>query len=358
MPYKSLSANPSLAHLKNQARDLLKSVRNGEPQALQRVHEFHPRRTGPQEFALSDAQLTIAREYCYPSWPKLKAAVEAGGDPDRSLPKHERIADPVFRRAVDLLDAGDAGGLRRHLTDHPSVLRQRVFFDIGSYFGQPALLEFVAENPIRHGSLPSNIVEIARIILDAGSDRESINRTLEWVASGRVVREQGAQIPLIDLLCDHGADPNTAMRAALVHGEFSAAEALIRRGAELDLPAAAALGQPHEAAALLPQAGEDERHWALALASQFGRAEVVRLLLEAGVDPNRFNPVGCHSHSTPLHQAALGGHLETARVLVEFGAKLDTKDILFGGTPLGWARHSGQTAVAEYLQTYSDRGDR
>ena len=36
--------------------------------------------------------------------------------------------------------------------------------------------------------------------------------------------------------------------------------------------------------------------------------QIVRMLLDAGEDPNRYNPVGAHSHSTPLHQAAVGGH--------------------------------------------------
>jgi uncharacterized protein (TIGR02246 family) len=53
------------------------------------------------------------------------------------------------------------------------------------------------------------------------------------------------------------------------------------------------------------------------------RADIVRLLLDAGEDPNRYNPDGLHSHSTPLHQAALAGHDAVVRLLVERGARLD-----------------------------------
>jgi ankyrin repeat protein len=102
---------------------------------------------------------------------------------------------------------------------------------------------------------------------------------------------------------------------------------------------------------LLGKSDPDKRHLALAVAAQFGQVEIVRLLLEAGEDPNRFNPVGGHSHSTPLHQAAGNGHMEVVRLLVERGAKVDTKDILFGGTPAGWANYAGKTEVYEYLRS-------
>jgi len=78
-------------------------------------------------------------------------------------------------------------------------------------------------------------------------------------------------------------------------------------------------------------------------------------LLDAGEDPNRFNPVGGHSHSTPLHQAAGNGHLEVVKLLVQRGAKLDVKDILFGGTPAGWANYAGKKDVEAYLRTLESK---
>jgi len=266
-------------------------------------------------------------------------------------PHHERIEDPDFRRAVALLDAGDVEGLRAHLSRHPALVNQRVAFEEGSYFRNPTLLEFVAENPVRHGSLPSNVVDAARAILDAGAARVpgAVDAALGLVVSGRVPRECGVQAPLIDLLCDHGADPEGAMVAALGHGEFEAVDALIRRGAKVDLAAAAAMGRLDDARRALPAAGGAPRHRALAWAAQFGHAGIVRLLLDAGEDPNRLNPEGAHPHSTPLHQAALAGHLDVVRLLVERGARLDIRDTLYQGTPLGWAEHDGRAEVAEYL---------
>jgi len=90
---------------------------------------------------------------------------------------------------------------------------------------------------------------------------------------------------------------------------------------------------------------------ALALASQLGHAEIVRLLLDAGEDPNRYNPVGCHSHSTPLHQAAWAGHMEVVRLLVKRAARLDLKDVLWHGTPTDWARHAGKTEIESFLRS-------
>ncbi len=265
---------------------------------------------------------------------------------------HERIQDADFRRAVDLLDEGNVDGLREHLRGHPQVVRQRVKFEGGNYFREPTLLEFVAENPVRHDSLPPNIAAVARVILDAGgrADREAVDSTLALVCSGRVARELGVQIQLVDLLCDYGARPESAMRAALAHGELDAADALVRRGAMVDLPAAATMGDLEAARRLLPSADAEQRHLALALAAQHGRVEAVALLLEAGEDPDRYNPVDCHAHSTPLHQAALAGHGDVVRLLVEHGARLDVRDIHHRGTPLDWAEHAGRTEVADYLR--------
>jgi hypothetical protein len=368
MPTKHLPARPDLEHLKHQARDLLNARRAARPDALQRIREFHPRFHDATDdaiaaalFTIADGHLAIAREHGFASWARLRThvATRGGNAPVEALdrPHHERIEDPDFRRAVELLDDGDTDGLRRHLERHPAVVTQRVRFEGGNYFRAPTLLEFVAENPARHDSLPPNIVDVARAILDAGArnNRRALEETLGLVSSGRVARECGVQVGLIDLLCDSGADPDGAMRPALAHGEWDAVEALLRRGARLDLPVAAATGRLDPARRLMSAATAGDRHWALALAAQHGHAALVALLLDAGADPNRYNPVGCHAHSTPLHQAAQAGHLEVVRLLVERGARLDLPDTRFNGTPLGWAGHGGRKEVAEYLSSRMTR---
>jgi hypothetical protein len=61
---------PDLDQLRRQARELLRAAAQGEPDALARLHAVSDR------VVLSAAQLAVAREYGFRSWPALKAAVE------------------------------------------------------------------------------------------------------------------------------------------------------------------------------------------------------------------------------------------------------------------------------------------
>lgn len=360
MPTKSLPVSAHIDHLKHQAKDLLSDFRQEKMSAYQRLREFHPRMSGltdkavaQQTFSLSDALLSIAREYGYPSWPRLKAVVAEARGQDFALNHNERIEDHVFRQAVDFLDEGAEALLRQHLADHPALVHQKALFEGGNYFSEPTLIEFVAENPMRQYKLPENIVEIARIILDAGAkdNQKSLDETVMLVASGRIVREHGAQLPLINLLCDYGADPKAGIHSALAHCEIEAVEELLKRGAPLDLSTAAALGWMEDVSKLIDQADQDQVQLALALAAQNNRPRAVSYLLKAGADPNRYNPPGGHSHCTALQSAIAKGHLETVKVFVEAGTSLATKDIHYNANALEWAQHSGHPEVYDYIKS-------
>jgi ankyrin repeat protein len=196
--------------------------------------------------------------------------------------------------------------------------------------------------------------------------------TLSMLVSSSPPADAGLQGQLAETLLDHGAALEgagskwqSALRTALAFGFLDTARLLASRGARVDdlvvaaddlvvaandLVAAAGLGRREDAARLLPGADAASRHAALALAAQHGHAEVVALLLEAGEDPDRYNPEGLHAHATPLHHAALAGHLDAVRLLVEHGARLDLPDTIYGATPLGWANHAGRNEVATYLR--------
>lgn len=73
MPTRPLPADPSLENLKNEARRLHKAALADDAEALALVREFHPRaEKAPAKFLLADAKLVVARSYRFSSWPKLK----------------------------------------------------------------------------------------------------------------------------------------------------------------------------------------------------------------------------------------------------------------------------------------------
>ncbi|MBT7915840.1 hypothetical protein HN588_18265 [Candidatus Bathyarchaeota archaeon] len=79
---KSLPLQPNLEHLKKQAKALLKAHQQSQPEVISRIKEHHPRLSNSsgsdilrEEFSLQDAQLVIAREYGFESWPKLAEVV-------------------------------------------------------------------------------------------------------------------------------------------------------------------------------------------------------------------------------------------------------------------------------------------
>lgn len=83
MPDKSLPDQPNLEQYKKQAKDLLHSHAQAAPAALDRIARYHPRlhnqapgviRTAP--FRLADAQLVIAREHGFEGWPKFARHIE------------------------------------------------------------------------------------------------------------------------------------------------------------------------------------------------------------------------------------------------------------------------------------------
>lgn len=65
-----LPDRPDLDQLRRQARELLRAATRDEPSAVARLRAVSERVT------LSAAQLAVAREYGYRSWPALKAEVE------------------------------------------------------------------------------------------------------------------------------------------------------------------------------------------------------------------------------------------------------------------------------------------
>ena len=309
-----------------------------------------------------DARLALARWYEFQDWQRLAEYVASVQQPGPTA---------RFERAVEAVIDGDIATLKQLLAEDPGMVRARS--TRVNHFDPPmhrsTLLHYVAANGVEgyRQRSPKNAAQVAKVLLDAGADPNALSwayggqcTTMALLVSSTPPAQAGVQVPLVETLIDYGAsvapagegDWTSPVETALVFGKHDAAQALVRRGAPIEsLAAAAGLGRIEDVKRMLPSAEEQDRHRALALAAQSGQAEAVSILLDAGEDPNRFNPPGTHSHTPPIHQAIAAGHLAVVKLLVERGARLDIKDTIHQGTPLGWAKYCDQPAIAAYLQS-------
>jgi ankyrin repeat protein len=383
MSLRSVPFRSPLSTYEKQAESLLAGHRAADPAAIDLFHHRHPRfldetvKWRPKfipdseirdaALSLDDARLTIARYYDFADWPSLAAYVDAVL---REGPVFE------FESAVEAVINGDLAALEDGLRRGPALVHARssrfCCFD-PPVVHRATLLHYVAANGVEQyrQKTPPNAVEIARALLQAGAEPDALAdmygvecTTMSMLVSSDHPAKAGLQVALVELLLDFGAAIEGCgtkkwggpLFTALAFGMSDAAQALAKRGARIDLPTAAGLGLMDDAARLLPSADAEARHRALALAAQHRRAEIVRLLLDADEDPIRYNPEGTHAHSTPLHQAVLAGDGATVRLLVERGARLDIRDTVWQGTPLGWALYGGGKAQAEMVECLRSLG--
>ena len=369
-----------------QAEELLAAHRSSDRDAIRLFHQKHPRfldtkiRWLPKDLPdsairdaaldLEDANLALARWYDFLDWPAL--AAYAGSVARRDSPVF------AFESAVEAVIAGDLPALRAALRKDPDLVRARsarvTHFDPPVH--RATLLHYVAANGVEghRQKTPSNAVEIARILLEAGAEADALAdmyggsyTTMSMLVSSCHPANAGVQVALVDLLLDFGAAVEgsgserwrSPLMTALAFGYMDAAEALVRRGARVDtIEAAAGLGRLADAERLLPDSGSLSRHRALALAAQHGHTNVVKLLLDAGEDPDRYNHEGNHAHSTPLHQAIAAGREDVVGLLVERGVRLDIKDTIYQGTPLSWAIYCRQPEIEKYLRGHGAKTSR
>lgn len=283
MPSVPLPENPSLEHLKQQAKLVRDLVRSGDPGALSMIDEFHPRLRTDQlgdaqreAFKTTDAQVMVARLYGFASWQRLRDHLvvvaetsfvphsAAGGDSlgsfvelvclnyaGEGLSPQDRIAEAHRMLAQDpsvatgsieaLATVGDHGALRALLDDHPEVVNEACGPN-----GWPPLLY-------------------------ATYSRVHANRS-EWSA-----------IETVRTLLERGADPNAGFLWRGLVPPFTA------------LTGAFGRGESHQP-------------------THVDRLAIARLLLEAGADPNDGqglynNGIGGQNHDDPAH----------LELLVEFG---------------------------------------
>lgn len=357
----NLPWNASLDDYEREAKQLYEALQAHENAALWNFKWMHPHFRGktvtdvkPETLDLDDARLVVAHEYGFPTWFNLsKFAEEVAGDGPAAK----------FERAVEVVVSGDVVTLKKMIRDDRNLVRAR-----SSRFHRATLLHYIAANGVEgiRQKTPSNALQVARLLLDAGADPDALAMmydnlctTMSMLVSSAHPANAGLQADLAELLLDYGAQhrgPGSEWQSdimtALAFGYASTAERLARRGAPADsLPTAAGLGRVEETSRLLLTADERSRHIALALAAQHGHAEVVKLLLDAGEDPNRYCPDGFHSHATPLHNAISSDRENVVKLLLDRGARTDIKDTIFDGTALDWAIYCKRTVIADELRS-------
>lgn len=308
------------------------------------------------------ARLAVARSYDFLDWQRLEEYVASVHQPG-----------PIarFEFGVEAVINGDIETLKGLVADDPRIVRARSsrINNADPPMHRSTLLHYVAANGVEgyRQRSPNNAADIAKLLLSKGADPDALSyayggkcTTLALLVSSTPPAQAGVQVPVIEVLIDFGASMlpygegnwTSPVETALVFGKHDAAQALVRRGAPIQsLAAAAGLGYVDDVKRMLPAATPHDRHRALALAAQSGQVEAVGLLLDAGEDPNRFNPPGTHAHTPPLHQAIAAGHIDVVKLLIDRGARLDIKDTIHQGTPLGWATYCNQPGIEDYLRT-------
>jgi ankyrin repeat protein len=167
---------------------------------------------------------------------------------------------------------------------------------------------------------------------------------------------------IVRLLLELGAQPNAAdangATALTAAGEENAdpgiVAMLLEAGVKLDFVAAVNLERYELAEAMLREdpsrIGPDGRDTiALHLAVAKKNAGAVRWLIAHGVDVDAKRVVWDCNH-TALHMTAENGAADIARMLLEAGADPDIRDDKYEATALGWADFCGQEQIAQLLR--------
>jgi len=357
MDAEKLPVRPSLEQYRKQAKELLKACKSGDSDSLQRVKRYHPHpskltdsRTPSAKLSLADAQLVIAREHAFESWPKFAKFIEA----------LTRESSPVsqFELAADAIVAGDAITLKRLLRENPALIEAR-----STRLHRATLLHYLGANGFEdyRQKSPRNAVEIAELLLSAGSEVDALAdaygkaTTLGLVASSIHPKQAGVQIALLHTLLEAGASVDgvggwNPLIGALRNGRGEAAEFLAGRGALLDVEGAAGVGRLdvvtscfNENGSLKADSTTAQMESGFLWACEYGRNDVVEFLLQRGVDLRTQANTGM----TGLHWAVVGARLATVKLLLKQGAPIAETN-KYGGTALGqalWSATNGDQGI-------------
>lgn len=138
LPTRSLPLKPILEQLRKQAKELLRSYRNGDVEAVTEVQRFE-RSFDSAEFTLVDSQRVLARAYGFSSWSALKNHVEGLN----------------LAALLSAAEAGDVATVRRLIAARPDLIKPH-----GPEFRDSAL----------HRAVLNRNVELTSVLMQLGAD--------------------------------------------------------------------------------------------------------------------------------------------------------------------------------------------
>jgi len=367
----SLPERPDLNQLRRQAKELRDAARRGDPGAVERFARRYASAPQPA-VTLAAAQMVIARELGFSSWPRLKAAVEARATtPERragafvaaSVEGRMREAVTILGTAPDVarysLEAaavlGDSEQVGERLAADPAAA---VAFD--DVRGWPPLLYacYSGWHRIDRGRA-AGMAAVVRLLLDAGASPNTNNGARQGYRSALQGSVELNNPDVVRVLLEAGADPDLGrpIGAAAGQRDHRCLELLLAHGARVvagtwTVGAAVHADDAHAVSLLLEAldvatgAAAREATETLPDAAAEASPGVVTALLAAGADPAAYDG---DRGLTAVRRAVRAGRPEAAALLVSSGASDDSTDIdRFIGACLRADRPSAEQLLAAH----------
>jgi ankyrin repeat protein len=338
----TLPAHPNLDQLRHQAKDLLRAAKSGDQEALSEIGFASDRVT------LAASQLAVARRYGFASWAKLRTEVEARelelaeqaiafcqasvnriGVAVRMLAATPELAGYSFATEVVL---GDVARVADDLRRDPSLATRTDPRWGWSPLHLACASRWCQLDPARGEGLRA----IAQLLLDAGVDptATSTGARANWTPLRCVVASANSgpsNRPLAELLLDRGAVPNDhdLYLAGFAHDCHELLPLLL-----------AYVPNPRETIAQAPAApiSNDD-------------IESVRLLLEAGADPNEYKDDD--GQPVPIVWAAINADCSTDLLELLLRHHADPNSVgPDGHTPYRLAAAAGRADLCDLLRMH------